>query len=113
MSWLAIAISILTIVGTEFRVRKHWVGWLLSLVNQSIWLVFIISIKQWGLLPLSGYKAIQSVRGTVRWYREGKKDEQEEAIKVRDKVSVMEDPEGRLPAEDEGDGGGLGGSRVC
>lgn len=67
LTWI---ISLLTITAIELQIRKRWEGWLLSLFNQGLWLLFIAGTSSWGLLPLCGVMILQASRGLIRWKRE-------------------------------------------
>lgn len=64
MAWV---ISLVTIVSMELMVRKRRSAWVLSILNQGLWLWLIVSTRQWGLLPLNLCMWIQAVRGLIRW----------------------------------------------
>ena len=97
MQWLAIVISIITIISTEFIVQKRWWSWLISFFNQVLWFILIVGTEQWGLLLLNFYMVVQSYRGARRWHRE--KRENANGKKEAD----MERSDGRLSEADEGD----------
>ena len=64
MSWIVACVSILAI---ELAVRKnHWT-WALTLANQGLWLYYLLSTHQYGLLPLTAAITIQSIRGWRSW----------------------------------------------
>jgi len=67
MAWV---ISILTIISVELTIRKSWLGWLIASLNQVLWFILIVGMKEWGLLPLNAYMCVQSCRGARRWYKE-------------------------------------------
>ena len=71
---LAWVVSIITVISVELTIRKQWWGWLLALFNQVLWFILIVSTRQWGLLLLNAYMAVQGARGAVRWYREQKEE---------------------------------------
>lgn len=43
MDWV---IACITIASMELIARKHWYGWALGMVNQPIWLWFVVYDKQ-------------------------------------------------------------------
>jgi len=62
--WLtsAVAISMMWMTGNKDRR-----GWALSLFSQVLWLVFIITSKTWGLLPLNIAMWYLSIRNFIKW----------------------------------------------
>ena len=50
ISWITSAGTLLAVWLTARNVR---LSWKVSLVNQALWLVFIVSYDAWGLLPLT------------------------------------------------------------
>jgi len=69
MDWI---LSAVTVLGMELTMRKLWYGWLVGLLNQGLWGIFIYQKQAWGLIPLSVVLTVQYTRGMVRWYREAK-----------------------------------------
>jgi hypothetical protein len=62
------------------------VCWLASIGNQFIWLIFIITKEQYGLLPLNILMFIQYTRGLITWLRY-----QEQERNAKDRVSNAAD----------------------
>src|SRR5215204_3197160 len=76
MTWveaLPWIISAGTFAGTWAIGNKVWWCWLLVFFVQEIWLLYILTTRQWGLLP--GMIALSSihVRNHLRWQREESK----------------------------------------
>lgn len=76
MTWLAWAlshsdwvVSLTTVIGVELLTRRKWYGWLFGLCNQAVWLTFIFSKGQYGLLPLNFMMIVLNIRGMVTWLR--------------------------------------------
>jgi hypothetical protein len=67
---LGLLISLITVAVVELTIRKYWIAWALSAVNQILWFWLIASSGQWGLLPLNLYMVYQGIRGARRWRRE-------------------------------------------
>ncbi len=50
LPWLLSALTIYTMLRAG-KVSKH--AWLVGLVNQALWLVWIIAAGAWGLIPMN------------------------------------------------------------
>lgn len=68
---IALATSVLTLVGMWLAGSKRWEGWLVGLCNQGLWLAFIVAFSAWGLLPLSVALTVVYSRNLLRWRRQG------------------------------------------
>lgn len=69
ISWAAVPFSIL---GNEFIVRKHWLGWLFWLISNVLWIAVNLAL---GLYPQAVVFAAYfyyTVRGIRKWRRERK-----------------------------------------
>lgn len=62
-------VSLTTLCCMELMIRQKWYAWIAGLLNQFIWLVFIISNDKYGLLPLNILMFIQNTRGLLNWSR--------------------------------------------
>lgn len=62
-------VSLTTVIGVELLARRKWYGWLFGLCNQAVWLAFIFSKEQYGLLPLNIMMICLNIRGMVTWLR--------------------------------------------
>lgn len=71
-------ISTISIAAMELHIRKRWYGWAISLFNQVLWIIYIVGMEAWGLLPLWLAIVIQAIRGMVKWYEEEHKHESSE-----------------------------------
>ncbi len=64
---IALATSILTLAGMWLAGSHRWEGWLVGLLNQVLWIAFIVAFGAWGLLPLSLALIVVYTRNLVRW----------------------------------------------
>lgn len=64
LPWL---LSAITIWMTLLAGNKHKSAWVVGLINQALWLVWIIASETWGLLPLTVALSIVYVRNYVKW----------------------------------------------
>ena len=66
LPWLLSAITIWTMFLAG---NKHRNAWAVGLVNQALWLVWIISAQAWGLLPMNAALWIVYGRNHWKWNR--------------------------------------------
>lgn len=66
LPWL---MSGLTIYMTLLAGNKHPSAWLVGLVNQALWLTFIVLTKTWGLLPMNAALWVVYARNHLKWRR--------------------------------------------
>lgn len=66
MDWV---VCLTTIICVELQIHRKWYAWVFSLLNQFIWLAFIICKGQYGLLPLNVVMWVQNTRGLISWLR--------------------------------------------
>lgn len=64
LPWL---LSALTIWMTLLAGNKHPKAWLIGLANQVLWLVWIIAIQKWGLLPMNFAMWFLYLRNHLKW----------------------------------------------
>lgn len=65
LPWL---MSAITLWMTHQQGRKKWTAWVWGLINQVLWLCFIIYTGTWGLMPLNiGLWALY-IRNLQAWY---------------------------------------------
>lgn len=64
MPWL---LSAITIYMTLLAGNKHKSAWLVGLINQALWLVWIISMDAYGLLPMNVALWIMYARNHFMW----------------------------------------------
>lgn len=67
LSWVlsAITITVMWLAGN----KSVW-AWRLSLLNQGLWLWYIIGTQSWGLLPMNAAMWFVSARNLFRWGRQ-------------------------------------------
>jgi len=63
-------LSGLTVGLTMLQGNKYRHAWSLTLVNQSLWLLWIISAKMWGFMPLNIAMWVMCIRNHIKWRRE-------------------------------------------
>ena len=68
MPW---GMSLLTIYMTLLAGNKSRLAWAVGLVNQFLWLVWIVSMSAWGLLPMNFALWIIYARNHAAWNRKG------------------------------------------
>jgi hypothetical protein len=64
LPWL---LSALTIWMTLLAGNKHSSAWLIGLVNQALWLVWIVVTESWGLLPMNVALWVVYSRNHWKW----------------------------------------------
>ncbi|MCQ9146073.1 hypothetical protein [Ochrobactrum sp. BTU2] len=64
LPWL---LSVITIYMTVLAGNRSRHAWLVGLVNQALWLVWIISTSAWGLLPMNAALWIVYARNHFKW----------------------------------------------
>ena len=62
--WL---LSVITIYMTVLAGNKSKRAWLFGLLNQALWLVWIITTANWGLLPMNFALWIVYARNHLKW----------------------------------------------
>lgn len=67
LPWLLSAITIYTMFLAG---NKNAKGWMFGMVNQALWLVWIIATGAWGLLPMNLALWFVYARNHVKWLRE-------------------------------------------
>lgn len=67
---IAVATSLVTIVGMQFLKHKRWEGWAIGLANQALWLLLIFQTKAWGLLILTGTLIWTYTTALIKWRAE-------------------------------------------
>jgi hypothetical protein len=65
--WL---LSANTLTLTYLVGNKSNTGWLLGVIGQAMWFLFIFTWQVWGLLPLAVGLTILYARNLVKWHRE-------------------------------------------
>lgn len=64
--------SAITLYMTFLQGRKTWKAWAVGLVNQLLWLWFIITMQTWGLLLLNAGLWYLYARNLRIWYDDEK-----------------------------------------
>jgi len=67
LPWL---MSAITIWMTVLAGNKHPKAWFFGLVNQALWLVWIVATGTWGLLPMNLALWIVYGRNHLKWRAE-------------------------------------------
>lgn len=66
LPWILSAITIyMTILAGN---KTRW-AWALGIVNQALWLVWIVTAEAWGLLPMNAALWVVYARNHARWMR--------------------------------------------
>jgi len=68
--WLPWLLSVLTIYGVIETGNKRLRAWVICLVNQALWLVWICASGTWGMIPMNVALWIVAARNLRRWHRE-------------------------------------------
>lgn len=66
LPWL---LSAITIYMTLLAGNKHRNAWAVGLLGQALWLVWIITVSAWGLLPMNIALWIMYGRNHIKWSR--------------------------------------------
>jgi len=69
LPWL---LSAITIWMTLLAGNLYRNAWLIGLVNQALWLVWIITVGAWGLLPMNAALWIVYARNHWKWTRQAR-----------------------------------------
>jgi len=64
LPWLLSAITAYTMLLAG---NKHKSAWLVGLLNQFLWLVWIVLVKSWGLIPMNIVLWIVYSRNYLKW----------------------------------------------
>lgn len=64
LPWL---LSVITIWMTVLAGNKHRSAWVVGLVNQALWLVWIIASDAYGLLPMNAALWVVYTRNHIKW----------------------------------------------
>jgi hypothetical protein len=68
LPWLMSAISLLCIYLSGRKIRLNW---LIGLGNQGFWLVYVLTAKSWGMLPLTAGITLLCIKNWYAWAPEG------------------------------------------
>lgn len=64
LPWL---LSAVTIYMTVLAGNKHPKAWAFGLMNQALWLLWIVASSAWGLLPMNMALWIVYARNHLKW----------------------------------------------
>ena len=64
LPWL---LSVITIYMTVLAGNKSRNAWLFGLINQALWLIWILSTSAWGLLPMNFALWVVYARNHLKW----------------------------------------------
>lgn len=64
---IALATSVVTLIGMWLAGSHRWQGWALGVANQGLWAWFIFAFRAWGLLPLNIALVFVYGRNLWRW----------------------------------------------
>ena len=76
LPWL---LSAITIYMTVLAGNKAKNAWLFGLLNQALWLIWIISTSAWGLLPMNFALWIVYARNHLKWQEQAIRKEKANA----------------------------------
>ena len=64
LPWL---LSAITIYMTVLAGNKSRHAWAVGLLNQALWLHWIVTVSAWGLLPMNAALWVVYLRNHVKW----------------------------------------------
>lgn len=64
LPWL---LSALTLISLYLAGDRNPMGWLVGLINQALWLVWILLTQTWGLLPMNLTLWLVFTRNYFKW----------------------------------------------
>lgn len=65
--YLPYAMSAITIYTMFLAGNKKQGAWVIGLVNQVLWLTWIITTRAWGLLPMTAALCAVYARNFIKW----------------------------------------------
>ena len=66
-TYLPYLLSAITAYTMLLAGNKKAGAWLVGLLNQALWLTWIIVSGTWGLLPMTGVMIVVYIRNYVKW----------------------------------------------
>lgn len=66
-TYLPYLLSAITIWMTLLAGNKHNNAWIVGLINQALWLIWIIASATWGMLPMNFALWIVYARNHFKW----------------------------------------------
>lgn len=76
---IPLVLSANTLTLTWLVGNRSTSGWVLGVLGQALWFVFIFTWQVWGLLPLAVGLSIVYARNLRRWWREDRMKETTDA----------------------------------
>lgn len=67
ITWLPWLMSAITIYTMWQAGSKHRWTWAIALVNQALWLTWIVTSGAWGLLPMNAALWVIYARNHLKW----------------------------------------------
>lgn len=67
IKYLPYVLSVITAYTMLLAGNKRAGAWIVGLLNQILWLTWIIVSGTWGLLPMTGVMIIVYVRNYLKW----------------------------------------------
>ena len=64
LPWL---LSAITVYMNVLAGNKNRGAWIFGIVNQALWLVWILATEAWGLIPMNGALWIVYLRNHLKW----------------------------------------------
>lgn len=64
LPWILSAITIYTMFLANEKSKNTWI---VGLINQALWLIWIILISAWGLLPMNIALWVIYTRNHIKW----------------------------------------------
>ena len=68
--WMPWLLSAITIWMTLLAGNKHPKAWLVGLVNQLLWLIWIVASASWGLIPMNVALWVVYSRNHFKWQKD-------------------------------------------
>ena len=66
LPWL---LSLITIWMTLLAGNRHQHAWFVGIVNQGLWLIWIVLTESWGFLPMNLVLWVLYIRNHFKWAR--------------------------------------------
>ena len=70
VTYMPVAMSLLTILGYWVIGSKNWKSWYVPLVTQVLWFIWIGLSENWGFLPAAVFLTAIAIRNLFKWRRE-------------------------------------------
>lgn len=66
-AYLPWVLSVITIYMTVLAGNKTRWAWVIGLINQALWLIWIVASQSWGLIPMNAALWIVYTRNHMKW----------------------------------------------